>query len=194
MEERPSYSTYVYDKPKKSGNMLRFIIILLVIIGIGGFGVYSFWGKENKQSIEVTPVVPTPTDFVFPTEALTVTLAPSVTATPSAKKTPTPTVSSKDTKTGLDRALLNIQILNGSGVVGAATKMSEILKELGYNISSAGNADTFDYENLTIQVKSTVGTYLPLLKSDLSSSYTIGSTSATLSASSSADAVVIIGK
>src|SRR3990167_9003906 len=82
---------------------------------------------------------------------------------------------------------------NGSGEAGVAGKAAGILKDLGY-LASTGNADNFNYSNVTIQVKSTKSDYLALLKKDLSASYTIGSSSSDLSATSSADALVIIGK
>ena len=83
---------------------------------------------------------------------------------------------------------------NGSGVVGAAKKAADALKELGYGISSTGNADNYDYTNVTIQVKSGKSNFLSLLQKDLGSSYTVGTASADLTVTSSADALVIVGK
>ena len=65
------------------------------------------------------------------------------------------TTSTIDKATGLDRANLTIAVKNGSGVTGAAAKASNFLKDLGYTVSSTGNADNSDYENTVIEVKST---------------------------------------
>ena len=94
----------------------------------------------------------------------------------------------------LDRGKLTVSVQNGSGVTGAAAKASDMLKKLGYNITATGNADKEDYQNLKIQVKTGKKDYLPLLKSDLSKSYTVGVASSDLAESSPTDAVVIIGK
>jgi len=69
-----------------------------------------------------------------------------------------------------------------------------VLKSFGYKITSTGNADNYNYENVTIQVKSTKSNFLALLKKDLGFSYTVGSASADLSSDSTSDALVIIGK
>lgn len=168
------------------------ILVLLVIIAVFASG------KKGEQ--EKTAPIPTPTEIPFPTEEPTPTPNKG-TPTPTAKASPTPkptlsptktATSTIDKATGLDRANLTIAIQNGSGIAGAATKASNFLKGLGYNVSSTGNADNFDYENTVIEVKSTKKAYLDLLKKDLSSNYSIGSTSAAFTGSS--DAVVIVGK
>ncbi|MEK7517575.1 MAG: LytR C-terminal domain-containing protein, partial [Patescibacteria group bacterium] len=102
-------------------------------------------------------------------------------------------ISSLDTATD-NRSKLSVSIMNGSGETGAATKASDFLKGLGYNVVSVGNADREDYQNTKIQVKSNKSEFLSLLKNDLSKNYTIGETSSDLPESSPEDALVIIGK
>jgi hypothetical protein len=85
-------------------------------------------------------------------------------------------------------------IENGSGQAGVASKASDYLTGLGYNVSSTGNADNFNYTNVTIQVKSGQSDFLPLLTKDLGVNYTIGNTSSDLPDSASEDALVIIGQ
>ena len=79
-------------------------------------------------------------------------------------------------------------------MVGAASKVSDYLKDLGYNIAAVGNADNFDYTGIIISVKSANSDYGDLLKSDLQENYTVSTTSNDLSATVSADALVIVGK
>ena len=38
-----------------------------------------------------------------------------------------------------------IRVLNGGGVAGAANRVSELLNDNGWPVSSIGNADSFDY-------------------------------------------------
>ena len=42
-------------------------------------------------------------------------------------------------------AMPKIEVLNGSGVSGAAQTVADILKQYGYEVISIGNADSFDY-------------------------------------------------
>lgn len=200
MEDNTIQSNVLDKQPKRSKFIVFFIISIIIIVVI--FGGWSFLNSRNEDS-ESLDLTPTQTEYQLPTEAPE---SPTPQASPSAKPTalptskptlaatPKPSVAPVDQSTSLDRSKLTVEVQNGSGVVGAAKKAADILKELGYVISATGNADNYDYANMTIQVKSTMSKYLALLKKDLESSYTIGISSADLTATSSADALVIVGK
>lgn len=189
-QEETYKSQQYFKQPEKKPKRFVYIIIILLIIGGAVFGGKQFLGSFLKTSPAITPTpTPTKTEEFFPTDTPTPTES-QASPTPSIK----PTLNPVDKSTGLDRSELSVEVQNGSGVVGAASKASEALKLLGYHVVSIGNADNFDYENVTINVKSDKSSYLSLLKKDLENTYTIGSTSATLSASSAADALVVIGK
>lgn len=185
-------SNYVSQSPKKS-RRLMLIIFIIIVVGALIFGGKGFFGGRSEKSDE-SSIVPTPTieNIEFPTETPIPTVSPTLepTIVPTAKPTSNPV----DNATGLDRSTLPVEVQNGSGEVGAASKASETLKTFGYRVVAIGNADNFNYEDTTIKIKSDKSDFLPLLKKDLGFSYTIGSSSADLSASSSADVVVIIGK
>jgi hypothetical protein len=192
----PTRRSYVYESSKNSGNKKRIILIfigILILIALVVFAVIATGGKgEDEKSLTPIPTQPSTAPTTLPTEPVTPTS--DQTPTPTSKTTPAPTATSTtDKTTGLDRADLKVAIQNGSGVAGAATKASDALKKLGYDVVSSGNADSFDYETTEIQVKSTKKSFLPLLKSDLSDTYTIGSATADYTGSD-ADAVVIVGK
>lgn len=179
------------EGPKKPKKFIYVIIFLIIVAGFFLTKGLFFGSSEQKETPSITP---TPTEYQFPTDTPTPSISPSDS---SAKATISPTtkeVNPVDQSTGLDRSTLSIEVQNGSGVTGAASKGSDILKNFGYKISSIGNADNENYENVTIQVKSTKTNFLALLKKDLGFSYTVGTTSADLSSSSTADALVIIGK
>jgi len=182
-----SYNSETQKKPKK----FVYLIILLVILG-GFFLIRNFFFGSNKEK-QTPEITPTPTEYQFPTD----TPVPSISPTVEAGKptvAPTKSVNPVDQSTGLDRSTLSVEVQNGSGETGVAAKGAETLKGFGYKITSTGNADNFDYQNATVKVKSTKSNYLALLKKDLGFSYTVGSASADLSSSFSADALVIIGK
>lgn len=185
--------------PNKGSGRLKKILFmfffLLLLVGVGYFATKYFLGSEKEtKSLTITA---TPTEYQFPTDTPTPIATPTAVlkkVTPTAKPTVKPTVNQADSQSGLDRSALSVEVQNGSGEAGVAGKGSDTLKALGYNVISTGNADNFDYQDVTIQVKSTKSGYLALLKKDLGSSYTVGTTSADLSSSSTADALVIIGK
>lgn len=182
----------------KSKKFLFMLIFLLLLVGVG-FATTKYFLKSDKQTKSLT-ITPGPTEYEFPTDGPTAHPTPIASPTASLKQTPTvkpsekPAVNSVDKASGLDRSALNIEVQNGSGEAGVAGKGSETLKALGYKVASTGNADNFDYQDVTIQVKSIKSNYLALLKKDLGFSYTIGTASADLPSSSTADALVIIGK
>lgn len=177
----------------------RIVLTIIIILLLSGFLVYvgSNISGIRKTKVSETKISPSPTEFVFPTESSSASQSSiDDSITTEITKTPTvpPTINPVDKTTGLNRSKLSVAVQNGSGETGAASKVSEVLKEFGYKIVSIGNADSFTYENMAIEVKKEKSSYLPLLKKDLGITYTIGSTSADLSASASADALVIIGK
>ena len=191
------------QKRKRFGKIiyiLLFFILTGVVIG-AGIRLTSFLGKE-KESNDITIVTLSPTETLFPTdtpspsptEQSKPTSKPTPKSGPTVTPTPKKTTNTTENTTSLDRSALSVAVFNGNNVTGAASKMSTFLKELGYSVSSVGNADTFDYKDVTILIKVGKKDYLPLLKKDLEGTYTIGLTSEDLTASSSADAHIIVGK
>jgi hypothetical protein len=120
-----------------------------------------------------------------------VVVIPTPTATPASEVSPTPTAS---TSGELKRSVITIQVLNGGGKAGAASKMKEFLEDKGYTVSGTGNAESYTYDKTEILVKASQKAYLPTLEADLKASYTLGTSAATLAESSSYDAQVIVGK
>ncbi len=182
--------------PKKRNPRFFYLLGAIVVILILLFGAFKLLGgSSSNNSAQITPA---PTDFItetpFPTDTITPTPTDTGTPTPTPTATPKPKANPVDSATGLDRSGLTVLVENGSDVQGAAGKASDYLASLGYNTLPPTNAATQDFTNVTVQVKSTKTNYLSLLKKDLSANYTVGSTSSDLDASSSADALVVIGK
>lgn len=178
------------DRASKRGK--KGLLVLLIIVLLAGGLLYAGLYKGIFSPIgNTSSVTPTPTEYQFPTDTPT----PEITTSPSSVPTITNSqVSSIDKATNLDRSSLSIAVENGSGEIGAGNKASDILKNLGYHVISVGNADVFTYESVSIQMKKSKADYLPLLKSDLAQKYTVGTASADKTATTGADAVVIIGK
>lgn len=179
------------EMPKKPKKFIYVIIFLVIIVAF--FLTKNLFFGSSKQKPEPS-VTPTPTEFQFPTDTPTPSVSPTTEVSiPTAVPT-TKSINPVDASTGLDRSTLSVEVQNGSGEAGVAGKAADVLRGFGYKISGTGNADNFDYQNTTVRVKSTKSNFLALLKKDLGFSYTVGSTSADLDSSSTADALVIIGK
>src|SRR6185369_800473 len=119
----------------------------------------------------------------------------SIKAAPAA--TPTPTIvqqipTATPTPGTLDRSKLNLVVLNGSGVAGAAKGISSRLGDVGYTVKKVGNAERFDYKGVTILVTKAKKGYGDLLKKDLAGK--ADSITVTVDDTISEDAEVIVGK
>jgi|GEM_PF-1237924 len=188
-EQVPTYPARPTSKKSNRFVKIGALVLILVILFFGGKKILG--SKSSQTPVTLSPS-PSPTEFQLPTD----TPAPSDSPTPAVTSTPTPkpTGNPVDRATGLDRSSVSVEVLNGSGIAGVAGKMSDTLKSFGYKVSSTGNADNFDFANTEIHVKSASSSFLSLIKSDLSSSYTIGNAASDLDSSAAADIRVIVGK
>ena len=148
--------------------MLKIIIgvLIVAIIAVGGFMYY-----QSVQEKLATP--PTDTEVALSEE----------------KEKPTPTPE-KNMKPGD----YSIQVQNGSGIVGQAGVVQELLEENEYNIESTGNADNYDYEETVIQAKKDVSeAWLDDIKKVLKEKYDVQTKVEELSEDADTDVVVIVG-
>jgi hypothetical protein len=183
----PAYTT------KKTRNK-KFVFALAVVflLGLAGLGGLFVLGDSSRKE-EVRMAEPTQSLTainVLPSSSISAALIAVNTAIPSS--TSGPALAGKDIK--LDRSKLEVAVLNGSGVTGAAGAVSEYLKDLGYKIVSVDNADAYNYKNLTVFVKASKGNFAGMLKKDLQSNPDFASVSASVSNEITNEAVVIVGK
>ncbi|MBU2632278.1 LytR C-terminal domain-containing protein [Patescibacteria group bacterium] len=170
------YETEKQDKPKWPIIWVIFVILLIPILYFGFQKISSLKIFENSGE-KVRSIIPEEVkNTIMPPSKPTITIAPTV------------------TKKELARKDLKVEVRNGGGVVGAASKGVAFLKNLGYEIKSSGNAASFNYKDLTIKIKNSKKEFLSLLEEDLKTNYTISSSSADLSEDSSSDALVVIGR
>lgn len=195
--DAPAFQGYETVDKKSSRRywlIILFLVLLLLLAGLTYAGYQYFLMQQKHHSATPTPIptqmpinTPTPMASSSATASLSGTLAPSQTGK-TGKTTPTPSA-------GIKRSKTTISVLNGSGIPGAAGKIATYLQGLGYSIGTTGNATSFDYAGLTIEVKKTTDkTVLTQLQADLKKQYTVSSTSATLNSSNPADAIVIVGQ
>ncbi|OGM05684.1 hypothetical protein A2125_00160 [Candidatus Woesebacteria bacterium GWB1_43_5] len=70
--------------------------------------------------------------------------------------TPTPTPSPESAaqkETEVDLKSLKVEVRNGSGMPGEATRVSDILKNSGFEIIETKNADSFDFKETEVRLK-----------------------------------------
>ncbi len=170
----------IETKSTRGRNLIIAIVIILLLVG-GYFGYKSFKGSSSSPTPTPTIKQATPT----PTEALTATPSSALTATPKATPTHGVVSSAHD---------LDIQILNGSGAVGAASGVKDFLAGKGYKHLETGNADNFNYQNVTVRIKNSESKFLDDINTDLKEKYTLASGSGTLSADALFDVSIIVGK
>ncbi|AKM82883.1 hypothetical protein A2422_02835 [Candidatus Woesebacteria bacterium RIFOXYC1_FULL_31_51] len=152
-------------------NYLWIIIPTALLVGalVGGLITYfSGVSKLNKENSTPTPI----------------SSGTSITE-------PSPTASSAGT---LKRDTLKIQVLNGSGVSGAAGKAKTYLEGLGYKNVDTGNASASDFTETEISIKDAKKEFINLLTTDLSKNYQVAKETKTLVVTSSFDVVITLGK
>lgn len=106
--------------------------------------------------------------------------------------TPVP-IPTSTPKPALIRSEWNLEVLNGSGVTGAAKKLADKITELGYQVVKTGNADKDTYTQNQIFVRANLKDKTDLLIADLKDIIKIASAAGELK-DSTASARIIIGK
>ena len=139
------------------------LITLLFVFGLTGWILFL----TTRYSQEVVREVETETQ----------TEAPVETATPAPVQ--------------LEREEISLEILNGSGVAGAAATTAETFEQLGYQIEEIGNAESTDGNEL--YVSSEVEEQIDVLLEDVEEELGISSISGELE-DSSASARIILGR
>lgn len=148
-----------------------FIILILAIAVIGT--MIFFYQRKISQLRTESLASPAPT------------LAP----------TPTPKEVVQEEPKVVDILTYSIQVLNGSGVAGRALEIEEILIDEGFETLETSNADSFDYQDITISTKSDVSEdFYSEIKALFEDEYLVNLSSNALSDDSQFDAVLIVGE
>lgn len=123
----PPQSTGFSVEPKAKNSNAKWLIIFIILLILGGAGIYFFTKSSNS------PIpTPTPSFGVNPFDENEPTTAP--TSTPAA----------------VDKEEISIEIQNGTGVPGEAAFLQGKLKTLGYSDIKASNAGSTDHTATTV--------------------------------------------
>jgi len=159
----------VEQAPRKS---ILILIIIAIISFIFGLLVALGVGKvmQMQQSSQTPEATEAPTS------------KPTISVTPS----PEPTVSRED---------IILEVLNGSGIRGAASQARNFLEELGYTVNSVGNADKSSYSESQLIVNEDMDeAIIELLLNDIGDEYTVATPSSELEEDVEVTARFIVGK
>ncbi len=135
---------------KQKNNGSRWVIIFILLLVVGGAGIY-FFTKSASDPI----ATPTPSFGVVPIEEKEI-------PTPAPTKTPAP----------VKKETVTIEIKNGTGITGEAKLLQDKLKTIGYTEVTVGNADSTDNTETTITFKKTLSQQIQdEIKKELESFY-----------------------
>jgi len=166
----PQSASYSVSQPKQKSNGSKWLIIFIILLILGGAGIY-FFTKSSSEPI----ATPTPAFNVTPIEN-------KATSTPVATKSPEP----------VKKDEVSIEIQNGTGITGEAKLLSDKLKALGYSDITAGNASTTDNTETTVTFAKTLSqTVQDELKKELESFYK--TVNVKTSSTQKSDVVVVTG-
>lgn len=151
--------------PLERKNNVLFIIGIIVSVAVasGSLILLAVSLHTSMQSAE-TETVPSVTQKSMPT--------------------PTPFFQKQD---------VTFEVLNGSGVAGAAAKAADQVTAAGYTVIIMGNADTSTYATSQLYLAASVESHSDLIIRDLSTAFNISSISGVLT-DSTASARLIVGK
>ncbi len=170
------------DPPSKKESKMNLKVIFVVtiltalVVGFVAGGVYVYFSGVTKPGTAA------------PTPKSTTTPEPAQTATP--KPSATPAAPSKD-----EISKVSVSVLNGSGKIGEASKVKDLLTAGDIDSVTTGNASRYDYKATVIQFKKEV---TPALRSYIeklvAKSYTVEIDEKDLATSSKTDVVVTVGQ
>lgn len=165
----------VGQSPKKSNAAKTLLVVgILVLVGILGFVIFkSATGKSDTANAE-----PTPFD--------------NLTAPPKNQPSILPSSTPVATPSAADKAKVDIQVQNGTGIAGEAAYLQTQLKNLGYTQVSVGNASSQDATSTQVVFSKTLdASVVAEITRQLNGLYATVSTST--SASTTFDVVITTG-
>lgn len=195
-EQQPqihSRRSYIYDsrggKSKKKLIAIIGGIVIVILVLIIGSMAFSGGDESSEEDIFATPAAQAPTDTPTPTPEEE--NEDSEESEDAEAEDEEETADDETEGSDNERSEYSILIQNGSGTAGAAGRLADVLRDLGYTVSGTENADNFDYTSTEIYVGNNNTTLLNLLEGDLEDEYTIGETDTDYDGDD--DALIIIG-
>jgi len=115
-------------------------------------------------------------------------------ASPSTTPSPTATPTTAPTTATTSKASLNVKILNGSGVTGAANKVSTLAKAAGFTVASTGNAKSYTYATTQVLYRNASLKDFATQLANALTGYTTSIKEDAATVGAAGDLVIIVGK
>ncbi|MEK7581629.1 MAG: LytR C-terminal domain-containing protein [Patescibacteria group bacterium] len=172
-QNTPAPSTPIYQESQEKNAKWLWLLIFLIIIGAIAFAFFRGIGPFASISPFTKQVSPTPTSSPF------VESSPLTESSPQAS--------------AVDKSVVKVRVLNGSGTTGKAASVKDFLEGLGWKVVTIGNADSSDFATTEVRFRTTTKDYETAIVDDLSDKYSAKASSDNLESTDSADIEVIVG-
>lgn len=169
--------TNVYSdnsKEKMSFWVMFFAFLIGLSLGAGLIGGL-FYFKSRVDKLNITDVESSPSSNVSDADISENSPQPTPIESPNIKE---------------DLSKYSVQVLNGSGISGEASRVKDILLEAGFTNIKTGNASKYDYQETEISLKSGLDTSLIKTVTNYLDKY---STKESATPSSTYDITIIVG-
>jgi len=171
-KKTPANFDYVDKFSSKSSAVNKKLLISLTVLFFTSVLVIGGILRSRKSKPETTPS-PTPT----------------TTTEPEASPEPSPALEA------VELSSYSTQVLNGSGIVGEAGLVKDVLETEGFEDINTSNADNYDYTNTEVSLKDDVSESIyDLIKQALNNDYTVILDSDPLTDDSDYDVVITVGE
>lgn len=172
----------IIEQEDNRGKKIMIIFWLIVILPLAAyFGYKHFYKKQTLQEKALIPLIEQINQIkqkniagVSKTQESTSSAMEESQGDKSESESASDSEADKpesSTKETLDKTLLKIKILNGSGIPKDAGKTAEILEGKGYQNIETGDATRYDYKTTIIKIKKDKDDYYFLLTQDLKEKY-----------------------
>ncbi len=156
--------------PVKGSNEVFFggvIIIVLCILLVLLTGTFGYFGYRLWQSSQITRSTPSIQELGEKVGENKSEPTPAVVESTPATTPPTPSTSET---ASVDKATVEVKVLNGGGVRGSASTLTDVLKKAGYTKVTFGNTVS-DYTGTTIYHAADATKVAELLKEEVIKTY-----------------------
>lgn len=168
---RPDTSKEIEKSRGPGGKIVVIIVLILLVLGAIVGGILYFQKGVSEPVSEVSETQTSETAEVT---------------------TPEPTQEAE-----VDLSIITFSVLNGSGIAGEAGKVKDLLVEGGFSEDKiqAGNADKYDYQDISLSLKSGLSEKVnEAITASLSDVYDVTVSEDNLQENSTYDVVIIVGK
>ncbi len=177
------------------GKLVTSVMLGLSLLVLAGNGWILYQRNQVEKIMNGAAIMASSANVSIQTQGIPMVSTTTADVSSAAEiSAATTTTTASSSSPAPDLAAYSIEILNGSGVSGAAQIMQGILEKNGFTVAATGNANNFNYADTVVSYKKDIpGAYRAALEQALSMGYTI-SEGSPLSEIERVDVKIIIGK